>query len=48
MATRYNIVIDLTKYHLEDFWENGHHQKNWVNNATGEKIADAYENRNFS
>lgn len=40
--------IDTTKNHIEDSWENGHHQKYWIDNKTGEIIADAYENYKIS
>lgn len=33
--------IDASKNHLEDYWVNGHHQRHWVSNETGEKVADA-------
>ena len=29
-------------HHLADFWMNGHHQRYWVSDDTGEKVADAY------
>lgn len=29
-------------HHLADFWINGHHQRYWVSDETGEKVADAY------
>lgn len=40
--------INTTKNHLEDSWENGHHQKYWIDNETGEITADAYENYKIS
>lgn len=41
-----NGKIDTSKNHLEDFWTNGHHQRHWVSNETGEdsgNAADSYE-----
>lgn len=43
-----NKGIDPAKNHLEDFWVNGHHQRHWVSNETGEKAADAYKLHAFS
>ena len=40
--------IDTSKNHLEDYWVNGHHQRHWVSNETGEKVADAYKLHKFS
>lgn len=35
--------INLDNCTLQDFWENGHHKRFWIENETGIKIADACE-----
>ncbi len=40
------IKIDTSKCHLEDYWENGHHCKYWIENETEKIIIDAKEKWN--
>lgn len=40
-------AVDTSKNHLEDYWANGHHQRHWVSNETGERKENAYHSHKF-
>ena len=33
---------DSNSYHLEDFWNNGHHSRHWIDNKTNIDIGEAH------